>query len=210
MLYNCNDSNVHEAAPLCDLLQSPSVHLDRAQNRFRNTPENTRSCTTLRPPSEPVCTPRPCPKRVPKHTRKHPTNGLRGLPSRIWVWGWGHWAPRTWVSRTDLPTSRTATDRNCSDGGERRSRPPNPARWAPKQEGQTTATVQTASKDTPAHQIHLAGPQSKKGKRPQLLRRRQKTLPPTKSISLGPKARRASDRNCSDGVKNQFPPHKAR
>ena len=71
VLYNCNDSNVHEAAPLCDLLQSPSVYLDRAQNRFRNTPENTRSGTTLRPPSEPVCTPRPCPKPVPKHTRKH-------------------------------------------------------------------------------------------------------------------------------------------
>ena len=33
------------------------------------TPENTRSGTTLRPPSEPVCTPRPCPKPVPKHQK---------------------------------------------------------------------------------------------------------------------------------------------
>ena len=176
---------------------------------------------------------------------KHPTNGLRGLPSRIWVWGWGHWAPRMWVSRTDLPTptrakqeSRRASDHNCSDGVKRRSRPPNPPRWAPKQEGlatataqtaskdapahqnhlagfqskkgQATATAQTASKDTPAHQIEVAGPQSEKGKRPQLLRRRQKTPPAATSRSLGPKARRASDRNCSDGAQNQFPPHKAR
>ena len=94
---------------------------------------------------------------------KHPTNGLRGLPSRIWVWGWGHWAPRTWVSRTDLPTSRTATDRNCSDVVKRRSRPPNPARWAPKQEGLATATAQTASKGTSAQQNHFAGPESEKG-----------------------------------------------
>ena len=107
------------------------------------------------------------------------------------------------------------------------------------QEGLATTTAQTASKDAPAHQIHLAGPQSKKGKRPQLLRRRQKTLPPTrttslgskakkgkrpqllrrrqktlpptKSRSLGPKARRASDRNCSDGVKRHSqPPNRAR
>ena len=128
------------------------------------------------------------PPPPPPTTPRHPTNGLRGLPSRIWVWGWGHWAPRTWVSRTDLPTSRTATDRNCSDGVERRSRPPNPARWAPKREGLATTTAQTASKDTPSRHIEVTGPQSEKGKRPQLLRWRRKTLPLTKSSSLDPKA----------------------
>ena len=60
-----------EAASLCDPLRSSSVYLERTQNRFQNTPEDTRSGITLRPPPEPVCIPRACPKPVPKHTRKH-------------------------------------------------------------------------------------------------------------------------------------------
>ena len=87
---------------------------------------------------------------------KHPTNGLRGLPSRIWVWGWGHWAPRTWVSRTDLPTSTHA-----------------------KQEGLPTATSQMASKNAPARQIQVAGPQSKKDYRPQRTGRARKGSKPS-------------------------------
>ena len=81
------------------------------------------------------------------------------------------------------PKARKATDPNCSDGLEKRSRPPNPARWA----------------------------QIKKGYRARLLRRRRKTLPPTKSTLLGPKARQATEHDCSDGVAKRFqPPNPAR
>ena len=98
------------------------------------------------------------------------------------------------------PKARRTTDRNCSDGLEKRSRPPNPVRWAPKQEKLPTGTDRTASKNAPARQIQLAGPQRKKDYRPQLLRRPRKTLPAAKSSSLGPKARRTTDCNCSDGL----------
>ena len=118
---------------------------------------------------------------------KHPTNGLRGLPSRIWVWGWGHWAPRTWVSRTDLPTPTRA-----------------------KQKGLPTTTDRTASKNAPGRQIQLAGPPSEKRYRKPAARTdsrntsrlsnparwaaKQKALPTT------------TDRNCSDGVERHSPP----
>ena len=80
------------------------------------------------------------------------------------------------------------------------SRPSNPACRAPKREGLPTAMERTASKNAPGRQIQVAGPQSEKDYRPQLLRRPRKTLLPTKSSSLGPKARRATDHNCSDGL----------
>ena len=71
-------------------------------------------------------------------------------------------------SRSLGPKARRTTDRNCSDGVEKRSRPPNPGRWAPKREGLPIATAQTASKNAPGRQIQLTGPQSKKDYRPDL------------------------------------------
>ena len=86
------------------------------------------------------------------------------------------------------------------------SRPSNPAYWAPKREGLPTAMERTASKNAPGRQIQVAGPQSENGYRPQLLRRRRKTLLAAKYSSRGPKARRTTDRNCSDGVEKHFQP----
>ena len=102
------------------------------------------------------------------------------------------------------PKARRASDHNCSDSVKRHSRPPNRGRWAPKQEGQATATAQTASKDTPAHQIHLAGPQSEKGKRPQLLRRSRKN---SKTSSRRVKQGRLAATNLHHATRPTTPRH---